>query len=113
MILESSFTPLVLLTTGICLIAWRYVLYRAFISPLAKVPCAHWSARFSPVWILWTRYTSREIRTIHESHQKYGPVIRLSPKELSVNCVEGGIKTVYTGGFEKHDWYARMFDNYG
>lgn len=25
--------------------------------------------------------------------------------ELSVNCVENGIKTIYAGGWEKHAWY--------
>src|SRR4051812_35812803 len=70
-----------------------------------KIPAAHWSARFSSLWILYVRYSSREIRTIHEAHAKYGPVVRLSPAEVSVNCVEGGVKIIYGGGFDKHDWY--------
>lgn len=59
------------------------------------------------------RYRSREIRSIHDAHQRLGPVVRLAPKEVSVNCVEGGIKTIYTGGFEKHEWYQNLFFNYG
>jgi hypothetical protein len=113
MILDSGNIPLLLISTGLCHIFWTCVLYPAVISPLNKVPCAHWSARFVPTWIIWIRYTSQELRTIHEAHQKYGPVVRLSPTELSVNCIEGGIKTIYTGGFEKHEWYENMFYNYG
>ncbi|OAX85099.1 hypothetical protein ACJ72_00512 [Emergomyces africanus] len=52
-------------------------------------------------------------RTIHKAHQKYGPIVRLGPSEISINCVDGGIRTVYTGGFEKHDWYPRVFGAYG
>ncbi|KLJ13509.1 unspecific monooxygenase [Blastomyces silverae] len=52
-------------------------------------------------------------RTIHKAHQKYGPIVRLGPSEISVNCVDGGIRTVYAGGFEKHDWYPRVFGAYG
>lgn len=43
-------------------------------------------------------------RTVHAAHQKHGPIVRLGPNELSVNCVDGGIRTIYAGGFEKHDW---------
>ena len=43
-------------------------------------------------------------RTVHAAHLKYGPVVRLAPYELSVNCVDAGIRTIYAGGFEKHDW---------
>ncbi|PGG99521.1 unspecific monooxygenase [Blastomyces parvus] len=52
-------------------------------------------------------------RTIHEAHQKYGPIVRLGPSEISINCVDGGIRTVYSGGFEKHAWYSRVFSAYG
>ncbi|EEH43034.2 uncharacterized protein PADG_07854 [Paracoccidioides brasiliensis Pb18] len=52
-------------------------------------------------------------RTIHDAHQKYGPIVRLGPSEISINCVDNGIRTVYAGGFEKHDWYPRVFGAYG
>jgi unspecific monooxygenase len=85
----------------------------AWTSPLSKVPHAHWSCGISSAWILWARFNSREIATIHETHRRLGPVVRLGPEEVSVNCVTGGIHTIYTGGFEKHSWYSNLFDNYG
>jgi hypothetical protein len=94
-------------------VLYRYILYPSFISPLSKIPNAHWSASISSFWILWIRWCSKEIATIHDAHRRLGPVIRLSVSEISVNCVRGGIQTVYAGGFEKHEWYSNLFDNYG
>ena len=79
-------------------------------SPLSKIPCAHWTSRFSPVWILWTRFKERENRLLLKAHQKYGPIIRLAPNEISINDIET-LKKVYAGGFEKGQWYS-FFDNY-
>ncbi|TGO90467.1 hypothetical protein BPOR_0063g00090 [Botrytis porri] len=90
---------------------WRFIIYPAFISPLAKAPNAHWSSPFSPIWILFQRFRCRENRTVHALHKQLGPLIRLGPNELSTNDVEG-IRTVYGGGFEKGEWYS-FFDNFG
>lgn len=92
---------------------WRYVIYQAFISPLAKIPNAHWSSPISPIWILLKRFGERENTAIHAAHSKKGDLIRLGPNEISIACVENGIKTVYSGGFEKWSWYPNTFDNYG
>ncbi|KAI0133533.1 cytochrome P450 [Xylariales sp. AK1849] len=90
---------------------YRLIIYPVILSPLSKVPRAHWSSSISRIWILWARYQSRENTTLAEAHRKYGPVIRLSPDEVSINCMEA-VKTVYQGGFDKHQWYS-VFDNYG
>lgn len=105
--------PTVALCLLTCLIIYRYLVFPAFLSPLAKVPNAHWSASFSPLWILYHRLVQNDTPTVHQAHGKLGPVIRLAPNELSVNCVEGGIRTIYAGGYEKGDWYANVFSNYG
>ena len=90
---------------------YRFIIYPTFISPLSKIPNAHWTAPISPLWILWTRFSCRENRDVHAAHLKHGPIIRLAPNELSVNDV-AGLRTVYAGGFEKGEWYS-IFDNYG
>jgi unspecific monooxygenase len=105
--------PTVAAAAVVCICLYQFIVHPAFISPLSKIPAAHPTASISPAWILWKRFTFREIRTIHEAHQRLGPVIRLGPKEISINCVKGGIQTVYSGGFEKHAWYPNLFDNYG
>lgn len=96
----------------ISLAIYRFIIYPLFISPLSSAPAAHWSAPISPLWILITRRRGRENATVHAAHQRLGPIIRLGPNELAVNCVDGGIRTIYAGGYEKGDWYA-VFWNYG
>lgn len=92
---------------------YRYIVYPAFLSPLSKMPAAHWTSHFLPLWISYIRYMNRENKTIFRLHQEKGPILRLGPNDLSVNCYEGGLKTVYTGGFPKNDFYANRFTNYG
>lgn len=95
------------------LLLYEFVIYPVFLSPLSKLPSAHWTAPISPAWIIWRRYRGQNNRTIHAAHEQLGPIVRLGPSEISINCVEGGIKSVYTGGFDKHDWYPRVFGSFG
>ena len=53
-----------------------------------------------------------ETRTIFSLHQKLGRIVRLGPNEISVNSATG-LRTIYTGGFEKHEWYRDNLMNYG
>jgi hypothetical protein len=103
-----------ILAGGVVLIlcVYKFLIHPLFISPLSRIPSAHPLAALTPLWMLWIRYTGYEIRTIHKAHQKLGPIIRIGPNEISVNCVKGGIQTVYSGGFEKGFWYD-LFVNYG
>ncbi|KAK8069428.1 Tryprostatin B 6-hydroxylase [Apiospora phragmitis] len=105
---DLAFPAFILLTV---LSLLRFALYPVLLSPLARIPKAHWSCAVSPIWILWARYTSRENRTIGEAHRRYGPIVRLAPNEISINDMES-VKTVYQGGFDKHQWYS-VFNNYG
>lgn len=105
--------PTIALALLVVLAIYRFIVFPAFFSPLAKVPAAHWSAPFSSWWILKHRLDQNDTPTVHQAHGKLGPIIRLAPNELSINCVEGGIRTIYSGGYEKGDWYANTFSNYG
>lgn len=90
----------------------RHVLYPAFFSPLAKIPNAHPLAAFTSAWITWIRFKDIENSTVHAAHKRHGAVVRLGPSELSINCVDDGIKTVYGKGFEKTSFYS-VFVNFG
>ncbi|KAL2829312.1 cytochrome P450 monooxygenase [Aspergillus pseudoustus] len=92
---------------------YHFVLSPMYLSPLAKIPSAHPLASISSLWILWKRYHSQENATVHAAHEKYGPVVRLGPRDISVNCIKGGIQTIYTGGFDKHDFYSTQFHVFG
>lgn len=91
---------------------YKFVIFPSFVSPLSKIPNAHFTSPILPIWIWWKRRAGTEIRTIYSLHQKHGPIVRLGPNELSVNSA-GGLRTIYTGGFEKHKWYHDVFLNYG
>lgn len=109
-------TMSILSLPGLLLLAfllWRYIVYPAFVSPLSKIPNAHFSAPFTPLWILWKRFYVVENETIHAAHVEHGKIVRLGPNEVSIACVDDGIRLVYGGGFEKHAYYHNQFDNYG
>ncbi|KIY02256.1 uncharacterized protein Z520_02394 [Fonsecaea multimorphosa CBS 102226] len=93
-------------------ILYRFILYPAFWSPLAAVPPAHWSCRFSSLWLLWVRWSQKENRTVYEQHMRKGPAVRLAPKLVSLNCFEDGLRAVYQGGFPKVPFYFHGFANY-
>lgn len=96
--------------------AYHLLVYPFFLSPLRHIPRAHWSVPIpylGALWILYQRSQSRNNATTYAAHLAHGPVVRLGPEEVSVNCYEGGLKTVYAGGYEKHEWYPRQFANFG
>ena len=105
--------PLVALLLLCGFAAYQFLIYPIFISPLSKIPSAHWSAPFSPLWILNLRRCQKDTFAIHSAHERLGPIVRIAPNEVSVNSVDGGIRTIYSGGFEKGDWYKNIFSNYG
>ena len=94
------------------LLAYEYIIYPGFISPLSKIPNAHFSSPYSSSWIWWRRRSRRQLRTLLAAHRRHGPLVRLGPKELSVASLDG-LRQVYTGGFDKDRWYLDEFQNYG
>ncbi|PWY63982.1 cytochrome P450 [Aspergillus eucalypticola CBS 122712] len=104
-----SILTLLATTAGV----FRFILYPAFFSPLAKIPNAHWSCSFSPLWILWMKWSKQENREVYKHHMEKGPVVRLGPSLVSVNCFEDGLKRIYHGGFPKPDFYFNGFAVYG
>ena len=98
---------------GVALAAaiYKYVIYPYWLSPLSKIPNAHFTAPILSTWMDKQRQAGKEIRTIYAIHQKHGPVVRLGPNELSVNSLNG-LKTIYTGAFEKDVFYQQVFINF-
>ncbi|KAL2865408.1 cytochrome P450 [Aspergillus lucknowensis] len=82
-----------------------------FLSPLSKIPNAHFTSPISGRWIQSIRQAGNEVLTIHALHRRHGPVVRLAPDELSVNSLHG-LRVIYTGAFEKHPLYRDLFLNF-
>ncbi|KAE9372550.1 putative cytochrome P450 monooxygenase [Stipitochalara longipes BDJ] len=94
-------------------LVYKYIIYPGFISPFSKVPKAHSSVPYTSLWIRWKRPEgTNAIQTLLEAHRKHGPIVRLSPDELSVASLDG-LRQIYTGGFEKAQEYEDEFMNYG
>lgn len=93
-------------------ISWRYVVYPLFISPLRKVPKAHWTSAISPVWILWKRYAKAELSTVMEAHRLHGSIVQLGPRDISISTYKDGVRIAYGGGFDKPEYY-NLFKYYG
>ncbi|OJJ42395.1 hypothetical protein ASPZODRAFT_1313769 [Penicilliopsis zonata CBS 506.65] len=106
--MESLYLSILLLVTAV----YKLIVYPAFLSPLARIPHAHWSSGFCPLWIYWMRWTSRENRTVYERHMRLGPAVRLAPGLVSINCFDEGLKKIYQGGFPKPVFYFRGFAIY-
>lgn len=94
------------------LLLYRYLVVPMLFTPLSKIPNAHFSAPISSLWISSKRRAGTGVRAVYSLHQQKGPIVRLSPGELSV-CTPAALRTIYIGGFEKHRWYLDAFANYG
>ncbi|CAI7586320.1 hypothetical protein PCG10_002050 [Penicillium crustosum] len=90
---------------------YHHVINPYFLSPLSSIPNAHFTSPLSSRWIDRKRSTGTEVLAIYALHQKHGPIVRLGPKELSVNSLHG-LRVIYTGAFEKHAFYNDVFVNF-
>lgn len=109
--MENHFVYLIIFAVSLAL--HRFILHPLVISPLAKIPSAHWSSSLSSVWLYWMKWTGRENQTVYQAHLAKGPLIQLAPGLLSVKSIDDGLKTVYLGGFPKPPFYFHGFAVYG
>jgi cytochrome P450 len=111
--MDSDTSPVlaVVVVVVIGFLLYHLIVYPTLVSPLSKIPNAHWSAPYSRLWALSIRFNNQENCTLAAAHKRLGPVIRVAPNELSIDHVDC-VRTVYQGGFDKTAWYS-VFDNYG
>ncbi|KAI3116590.1 hypothetical protein CBS147333_214 [Penicillium roqueforti] len=83
-----------------------------FLSPLSRVPGP--KAFALTKWRLaYEDWKGARTRTIHHLHQKYGPVVRIGPDEVSFNSL-AALRTIYGPGSKYgRTGFYRMFDVYG
>ncbi|KAE8449039.1 hypothetical protein EG329_008627 [Mollisiaceae sp. DMI_Dod_QoI] len=97
---------------SISYLIYHYILTPLLFSPLSKIPSAHWSAPISARWINNLRLDGKTgIAATLSAHNRLGPIVRLSPDEISVASLDG-LRKIYSGGFEKDPSYLEEFTNY-
>ncbi|KAK1993525.1 cytochrome P450 [Colletotrichum falcatum] len=76
--------------------------------PVRHVP-GPWYTRFSHYVLKVHSLTGRRMYYVHSLHQRYGPIVRISPTEVAVADPEGFVAIHKIGaGFLKGPWYASI-----
>lgn len=108
------FTSVALLLYAVILLSfiYRYIVYPQYVSSLSKIPRAHPTSGVLPTWLWYQVRNKRESRSITDAHKKYGPVVLLSPTEVSVASLEG-LKKLYSGRrFKRPAWSVATLLNF-
>ncbi|KAF2751285.1 cytochrome P450 [Sporormia fimetaria CBS 119925] len=103
------------LPLGLLYVFYTYIVYPLFLSPLRNIPTAHWSCAVSSIWIDYQRRGfAQAVELLRAAHERHGPIIRLSPYEVSVSSMEAAKKVyIERGGYPKPKWWAAFFSTYG
>jgi len=96
---------LVLLLGGIIFVKFAYV---GLTCPTRRLP-GPWYTRFTHLRLKHAVVTGQRVFYIDDLHQRYGPVVRLSPTEVGVADLDA-FKEIHKIGtkYMKSDWYLRL-----
>lgn len=93
-------------------VAGLYV-YRLYFHPLAKFPGPPLAAISTWYEYYWDGiHRGQYIFRIKEMHEKYGPIVRITPEELHINDPEW-IPELYPVGGRRRDKYRRAMELFG
>lgn len=104
-------SPVVLAVAAI--VSLTIFLIRRTSSPLFRIPGPVLSA-FTSLPLRWNELNANRTLYIHDLHLRYGPVVRIAPKEVSFTSW-AAVKEIYCSGgsgFDKTEFYD-MFRIYG
>ncbi|KAI1143994.1 cytochrome P450 3A13 [Hypoxylon sp. FL0543] len=98
---------------AVCLVLAFLYIWRCVASPLSSIPGPKISLFSS--WVLkYHEFHAHRTRYVHQLHQRYGPVVRIAPNEVSFASSEG-VKEIYGSGgsgYDKTEFY-NLFTVYG
>lgn len=82
--------------------------YRCTLHPLSHIP-GPLLPKLTTLWLHYHAYIGDEVSTIHKLHQRYGPLVRVSPSEVDISDADA-ITPIYIskGGFPKAPCYANF-----
>jgi len=86
------------ISIGLCisflLYALSVIIYRLYLSPLARIPGPKFCA-ISNAWLFKQGITGYRMQKVHDLHLKYGNVVRVSPNLISIHNFDA-MNYVYT-----------------
>ncbi|KAH7237923.1 cytochrome P450 [Fusarium solani] len=86
----------------LCLYLGQSIVYNLYFHPFRKFP-GPLLAKISRIWSRRANFQGLKYMKIHEAHQKYGPVIRIGPNELSF-ADPAAVRQIYTtDSFQKEE----------
>ena len=87
--------------------------YTKLASPIARLP-GPFNTVFTAIWLKVQEFSGTRRLYIHSLHQRYGPVVRLGPNEVSFASVDA-MKEIYTSGgsgYDRTEFYE-LFKQFG
>lgn len=102
----------VIIGPSLLLLAGIFILQRLR-SPLASVP-GPWYTPFTSLPLKWHEFNANRTRHIHALHQRYGPAVRIAPREVAFSSA-AAVKEIYCSGgsgYDKTEFYD-LFTVYG
>ncbi|KAK6610256.1 cytochrome P450 [Botrytis cinerea] len=92
----------------ICLAFSVKIIYRAYLTPLRKIP-GPWYARFTHLVLKYYVITGHRLHYIHYLHQTYGHIVLIAPTEVSCSSIPS-FKTIHriSKPFLKSPWYQNF-----
>ncbi|CAK3847703.1 Cytochrome P450 2U1 [Lecanosticta acicola] len=105
---SPALTPL----SALLLLFATYIIYRSFLDPLSNIP-GPLICKLTYLWDWYHSYLGDESKQIDVLHAKYGPVVRIGPKDVVI-ADGAALAPIYSekGGFRKAPCYAN-FDSEG
>ncbi|KAF9869991.1 benzoate 4-monooxygenase cytochrome P450 [Colletotrichum karsti] len=89
------------------------IVYGCFFHPIAHIP-GPFLAKFSPLWIMRALHRMRFNSELQALHQRYGPVVRVGPNEVSFASLEAET-AIYAkqedGRFSKDGTFLTLFSD--
>ncbi|KAI1214358.1 putative cytochrome P450 [Annulohypoxylon truncatum] len=88
---------------GIALLSY---IYTVLTHPLAKIP-GPWYTKWTMAPFKYQVITGKRPKWVHALHEKYGPIVRISPIEVSIQDLKA-VQQMYhvKNEFRKSSWYA-------
>ncbi|WPH03761.1 cytochrome P450 oxidoreductase [Acrodontium crateriforme] len=108
LVVPTSATDTYSIITSVTLGLTGLLAYRVFLSPLRQIP-GPFICRMTSLWMYYHSYIGDDCSLIDELHKKYGPVVVISPREVSISD-RTALMPIYSdkGGFIKAPCYSNF-----